>query len=31
MDASENPLFAKFMGMCDKYRKLGIRTNADTP
>ena len=31
MDATENPLFAKFMGMCDKYRKLGIRTNADTP
>ena len=31
MDASENPLFAKFMAMCDKYRKLGIRTNADTP
>ncbi len=31
MDASENPLFAKFMGMCDKFRKLGIRTNADTP
>ena len=31
MDASENPLFAKFMTMCDKFRKLGIRTNADTP
>ena len=31
MDASENPLFAKFMGMCDKFRKLGVRTNADTP
>jgi pyruvate,orthophosphate dikinase len=31
MDASENPLFAKFMAMCDKFRKLGIRTNADTP
>jgi len=31
MDASENPLFAKFMGLCDKFRKLGIRTNADTP
>jgi len=31
MDASENPLFARFMAMCDKFRKLGIRTNADTP
>ncbi len=31
MDASENPLFSKFMGMCDKFRKLGVRTNADTP
>ena len=31
MDASENPLFARFMAMCDKYRKLGVRTNADTP
>ncbi len=31
MDASENPLFARFMSMCDKYRKLGVRTNADTP
>ena len=31
MDASENPLFAKFMDMCDKFRKLGVRTNADTP
>ena len=31
MDASENPLFAKFMAMCDKFRKLGVRTNADTP
>lgn len=31
MDASENPLFIKFMTMCDKFRKLGIRTNADTP
>ena len=31
MDASENPLFAKFMALCDKYRKLGVRTNADTP
>lgn len=31
IDASENPLFVKFMGMVDKFRKLGIRTNADTP
>jgi pyruvate,orthophosphate dikinase len=31
MDASENPLFTKFMNLCDKYRKLGVRTNADTP
>ena len=31
MDASENPLFAKFMGICYKFRKLGVRTNSDTP
>jgi len=31
MDASENPLFQKFMKLADKYRKLGVRTNADTP
>jgi len=31
MDASENPLFIKFMGIVDKFRRLGIRTNADTP
>ncbi len=31
MDASENPLFIRFMSIVDKYRKLGIRTNADTP
>lgn len=31
MDASENPLFIKFMSLCDKFRRLGIRTNADTP
>ncbi|MCQ2157333.1 MAG: pyruvate, phosphate dikinase [Bacteroidales bacterium] len=31
MDASENPLFVNFMSIVDKYRKLGIRTNADTP
>ena len=31
MDASENPLFIKFMSIVDKYRRLGVRTNADTP
>ena len=31
MDASENPLFVKFMTTVDKFRKLGVRTNADTP
>ena len=31
MDASENPRFIKFMSIVDKYRKLGVRTNADTP
>jgi len=31
MDASENPLFVKFMSIVDKFRRLGIRTNADTP
>ena len=31
MDATENPLFAKFMSIVDKYRKIGVRTNADTP
>ena len=31
MDATENPLFNKFMNIVDKFRKLGIRTNADTP
>ena len=31
MDATENPQFIKFMGIVDKYRRLGIRTNADTP
>ena len=31
MDASENPLFIKFMTIVDKYRRIGIRTNADTP
>ena len=31
MDASENPSFIKFMGIVDKFRTLGVRTNADTP
>ncbi len=31
MDASENPLFVKYMNIVDKYRVLGVRTNADTP
>lgn len=31
MDATENPLFVRFMDIVDKYRKLGVRTNADTP
>ena len=31
MDASENPVFLKFMNIVDKYRRLGVRANADTP
>ena len=31
MDASENPRFVEYMGIVDKYRVLGVRTNADTP
>ncbi|MBP8959700.1 MAG: pyruvate, phosphate dikinase [Bacteroidales bacterium] len=31
MDASENPRFKEFMRLVDKYRKMGVRTNADTP
>ncbi len=31
MDASENPRFVEFMNIVDKYRKLGVRTNADNP
>ncbi len=31
MDASENPVFIKFMSIVDKYRRLGVRANADTP
>ncbi len=31
MDATENPRFQEFMGLADKYRTMGVRTNADTP
>jgi pyruvate,orthophosphate dikinase len=31
MDATENPRFQRFMTMADKFRKMGVRTNADTP
>ena len=31
MDASENPRFVEYMSIVDKYRVLGVRTNADTP
>ena len=31
MDATENPRFQGFMKLVDKFRKLGVRTNADTP
>jgi pyruvate, orthophosphate dikinase len=31
MDATENPRFQDFMKMVDKNRKMGVRTNADTP
>ena len=31
MDATENPRFQRFMTMADKYRTMGVRTNADTP
>ena len=31
MDASENPRFREFMTIVDKHRKMGVRTNADTP
>ncbi len=30
ISASENPRFQKFMKMADKYRKMGVRTNAET-
>jgi pyruvate,orthophosphate dikinase len=31
MEATENPRFKKFMTIVDKFRDLGVRTNADTP
>ncbi len=31
IDATENPLFQEFMTLVDKYRTMGVRTNADTP
>jgi pyruvate,orthophosphate dikinase len=30
IDATENPYFQKFMSLVDKYRRLGVRANADT-
>ena len=31
MDASDNPRFQQFMNIVDKFRTMGVRTNADTP
>jgi len=31
IDATENPRFQEFMAIVDKYRTMGVRTNADTP
>ena len=31
MSATENPRFVEYMNIVDKYRVLGVRTNADTP
>jgi pyruvate,orthophosphate dikinase len=31
IDATENPRFQAFMKLVDKFRTLGVRTNADTP
>jgi pyruvate,orthophosphate dikinase len=31
VSATENPRFQKFMTMADKFRTMGVRTNADTP
>ncbi len=31
IDATENPRFQHFMKLVDKYRKMGVRANTDTP
>ncbi len=31
IDATENPRLSDFMKLVDRFRKLGVRTNADTP
>jgi len=31
IDSSENPQLRSFMALADKYRRLGVRANADTP
>ncbi len=31
MNATENPMLAQFMCVVDKYRTMGVRTNADNP
>ncbi len=31
VSSTENPRFVQFMAIVDKYRRLGVRTNADTP
>ncbi len=31
MDSSENPRFQQFMSLVDKHRKMGVRTNCETP
>jgi len=31
MDATENPRFRHFMELVDRFRTMGVRTNADTP
>ena len=31
IDATENPRFQEFMRLVDKFRTMGVRTNADTP
>ncbi|NLL84612.1 MAG: pyruvate, phosphate dikinase [Lentisphaerae bacterium] len=31
INATENPRFQQYMGLVDKFRTMGVRTNADTP